>query len=447
MSLMITPNLNRNYIETNKQATIYVMFEIYHPEHLGEGTLKLESIKHKPPARVCFCIDTSGSMKDEGKLEIAKNAVVKYLDYLDPMDYVAVVTFDEKAKIVVPLQRAVNKKEIARRVMGLKPGTYTALYEGIRLAYAVVEQVETSQEKSFFEKLLGKTQKIVQPGVLPEYSVKRIVLITDGVPTIGVMDPSYYESLGAQMRMLGISVMGLGVGTDYDEKLLAALCTSSGGIWRHILKPEEIFDFFEEVLTEVKTVIYAKPTLLLNTASNVRILEIYGVGEVITHISEFEKVGEGIKIVLEDVKHGRRQRIIAKIEVGPFEKGRHLIIRYTLSAEGIEEHGDLYIESTDDVNLYAYETDPTPRLMFLLAEGTKLAEKGLEDKAYAETAYRRIETLLTSHESTILRSDEVMTQLGETILRTTSEILGETLTVERLKKLREDVTVLKRRNN
>jgi Mg-chelatase subunit ChlD len=95
-------------------------------------------------------------MKDEAKLETAKSAVLRYLEDLDPTDYVAVVTFDKKAKIIVPLQQAVNKKEIAAKVMGLKPGTYTALYEGIRMAYGVVEQVVISQESSFIDKLLGK---------------------------------------------------------------------------------------------------------------------------------------------------------------------------------------------------------------------------------------------------------------------------------------------------
>lgn len=445
MDLKITSSLNRHYIEVNKPTILYAMYELYYPDVFREDTVTYRSITGKPPARVCFCIDTSGSMKEERKLEIAKTAVIKYLDLLDPQDYVAVVTFDKKARVVVPLQQVANKKEIAKKVMELKPGTYTALYDGIRLAYAVVEQVEISQEKSIFEKLFGKTEKIIQPTIPSEYSVKRIILLTDGVPTIGVMDPSYYESLGIQMKKLGISIMALGIGTDYDDKLLAALCTSSGGIWRHILKSEEIHDFFREVVSELKKVVYAKPTLLLNPSSNVNILEAYRIGEAITRISELEKVDGRIEIGLEDIRLGEKQRVVVKIKVEPSKKGRILLLRHTISVEGIEEHGDLYVEATDDVNLYSYETDPTPRLMFLLTEGTKLAEKGLEDRSYAETAYKRIENLLESDEATFLRSDQMMSQLGETILRTTSEILGETLTAEKLKKLREELTILKRR--
>jgi hypothetical protein len=81
-----------------------------------------------------------------------------------------------------------------------------------------------------------------------------------------------------------------------------------------------------------------------------------------------------------------------------------MILRYTLSAQGLEESADLFVESTDDTTLFAYEADPSPRLMFLMAEGTKLAEKGLEDKTYAETAYERVETLLHSDDATVLKS-------------------------------------------
>lgn len=445
MEVHILSDVNRYYVEPGKPCEIYAMFEVFHPQGQTGETLSIGRISGRPPARVCFCIDVSGSMNDEGKLSVAKSGVIKYLEWLEPTDYVAVVTFAKKAKVAVPMQPAVNRGEIARKVMSLKAEGHTNLYDGIRLAYAVVEGVEVEGGRSLLDRLLGRRAEQVQ---LPsKSSVKRIVLLTDGVPTIGVMDPENYRKIGFQFRRLGITVTAAGIGIEYDDKILEALSTSSGGIWRHVLASDELIRFFEESATEIRSVVIPNLELLISPSEGVQLIDAYRVGDAVTRIDiERTKEDGSVVIPFEDLRRDVKQRVVVKIRVPPEGAGKHVIARYTLAGPGFEKGGDLLVEATDDASLYGHETNPMPRMQFLLCEGTALTTKGLENKRFAEQALEEVTQLLSSPHVEMIRSDETLLYMSETIIRTASQILQqEELSPDLLKRLREETTVLKSR--
>jgi Ca-activated chloride channel family protein len=445
-TIRVSADVNRYFLEPDKSHEIFILFEIFYPDILSEDTLKLVKSSNRKPAKICFCIDVSGSMKDEGKIDIAKKAVIDYIQKIEPTDYIAVVTFERKAKVAVPLQPAVNKVEIASKISNLKTGTYTNLSDGIRLAYSVIEGVEVEQEKSLLDKLLGRKTSMIAYGVSPpQDTIKRIILLTDGIPTIGELDPEYYEKIGEQFKRLGITIVAVGIGVEYDERILASLCTASGGFWRHILKAEEVQEFFQESFTELKSVALTNPTLFINPFQGVEILEVYRIGAAISRLTDMVRRDGGIEIPLEDVRVGVKQRIAMKANIKPLNVGKHSILRYTIAGEDFELSKDLAVEVVSDRDLYSIESNPQPRLQFALAEYTKLLEKNLENKEIVDKIYCELKSLISSSDYTYVKSDEDMTLMTETLLKTSSQILGSKLSEENIKKLREEITVLKSR--
>jgi Mg-chelatase subunit ChlD len=443
-TIRVSANVNKYFLEPDKPHEVFILFEIFYPDILSEDTLKLSKSSKRKPAKICFCIDVSGSMKDEGKINIAKKAVINYIQKIEPTDYIAVVTFERKAKVAVPLQPAVNKVEVVSNISNLKTGTYTNLSDGIRLAYSVIEGIEVEQEKSLLDKLLGRKTSIIAPGVSPpQDTVKRIILLTDGIPTIGELDPEYYEKIGEQFKRLGITIVAVGIGIEYDERILASLCTASGGFWRHILKAEEVQEFFQESFTELKSVALTNPTLFINPFQGVEILEAYRIGDAISRMTDIVRRDGGIEMPLEDVRIGVKQRIAVKANIKPLNVGEHSILRYTIAGEDFELSEDLAVEVTSDRDQYSTESDPKPRLQFTLAEYMKLLEKNLENKEIVDKIYGELKSLKSSSDYTHVMSDKEMRRMTEILLKTCSQILGSKLSEEDIKKLLEDTTVLR----
>ena len=448
LAIRVSADVNRYFLEPDKPHEIFILFEIFHPDTLREDTLKLVKSSNRKPAKICFCIDVSGSMKDEGKIDIAKKAVIDYIQKIEPTDYIAVVTFERKAKVAVPLQPAVNKVEIASKISNLKTGTYTNLSDGIRLAYSVIEGIEVEGERSLLDRLLGRKTSIIAQGVSPpQDTIKRIILLTDGIPTIGELNPEYYEKIGEQFKRLGITIVAVGIGIEYDERILASLCTASGGFWRHVLKAEEVQEFFQESFTELKSVALTNPTLFINPFQGVEILDAYRIGAAISRLTDIVRRDGGIEIPLEDVRVGVKQRVAVKANIKPLCIGKHSILRYTIASEDFELSKDLAVEVVSDRDLYSIESNPQPRLQFTLAEYTKLLEKNLENKEIADKIYGELKSLISSSDYMYVKSDEEMIIMTETLLKTSSQVLGSKLSEENIKKLREEITVLKSRGD
>jgi Ca-activated chloride channel family protein len=448
LALQVSADVDRYFLEPAKSHEIYILFEIFHPDTSSEIASDSRKSLRRKPAKICFCIDVSGSMKDEGKINIAKKAVIDYIQKIESTDYIAVVTFEKQAKVAIPLQPAINKDEISSKINNLKTGTYTNISDGIRLAYSVIEGLEVEQGKSLLDKLLRRKTLVMLPGVSPPPdAIKRIIFLTDGIPTIGELEPKYYEKIGEQFKRLGITVVAVGIGIEYDDRILAALCTASGGFWRHVLKAEEVQEFFQETFTELKTVTLSNPTLFINPSPGVEILEVYRIGATISKLADVVRRDGGLEIPLEDVRVGVKQRIVVKANIKPLNAGKYNILKYTIAGEGLELSKDLSIEVTSDRDLFSIESTPLPRLLFTLAEYTKLLEKNLGNKTIADKIYGELKSLISSDDYTFIKSDEEASLMAETLLKTSSQILGGKLSEGDIKKLREEITVLKSRGD
>ena len=191
-------NIDRNLIRTKGGSRRHLHLHV----QAGSSTLGAE----RPPVRVGFALDRSGSMGG-GKLTLAAAAVCEAIALLQPRDEFNVVFFDEHLDTVVPQAAATaeNKREAQRRCMEVLPRGSTNLSGGWALACANL----SAEHK-------------------PD-NLDLCVLLTDGQANAGIVDPDQLREHSREMRMRGVVTTCIGVGEGFAERLLKGMADAADG--------------------------------------------------------------------------------------------------------------------------------------------------------------------------------------------------------------------------
>ena len=158
----------------------------------------------RPPVNLCLMLDRSGSMSGD-KIEKAKEAAIEAVKHLGSQDMFSLVIYDHNVETLVPATPVRNLDGIVSRIRSIQPGGSTALFGGVSQGAA---EIRKNGGNRF---------------------VHRIILLSDGLANVGPQTPEDLGRLGAALIKERISVSTVGVGTDYNEDLMARLSQSSDG--------------------------------------------------------------------------------------------------------------------------------------------------------------------------------------------------------------------------
>lgn len=176
----------------------------------------------EPAREVVFVVDTSGSMRGE-KWEQARGAILDALGDLRPVDRFNVVGFGTDVATFAPGAVSASAQQViaAQAWLGaIVPTGRTNLGGALTAAVADVKPVEAAGEAS---------------------RGRLVVLLTDGAPTAGEVEPTRILDGLAADRLAGCRVVAVGVGQDLDTWLLDQLATRTDGRVLY-LDPEEDLD-------------------------------------------------------------------------------------------------------------------------------------------------------------------------------------------------------------
>ncbi|MBV8771086.1 MAG: VWA domain-containing protein [Deltaproteobacteria bacterium] len=211
------------------------------------------------PLNLGVVIDRSGSMYDERRLEFVVEAVKFLADNVAPDDKIAVIAFADKAQVILQSDQ-IHDRTAVRRALDdidlLEIGGGTQMALGMR---AAIDQVKRN---------------------LATNRLNRVLVLTDG--------QTYEETacldLAAQNRdQMSFSAMGVGV--EFNEKLLMRVAQDSHGKYHFIGNAAEIPGIFEDELAGLRAVTVRNAKIDVTLSQGVQIREafraspeIYGLG-------------------------------------------------------------------------------------------------------------------------------------------------------------------------
>lgn len=170
---------------------LYVMAEIAASE-------KVES--HRLPLNLCLVLDRSTSMKG-GRLQQVKEAARYILERMEPGDVLSLVVFSDRAQIVLSGEEGLDRAAARAAINSIQSGGGTEILQGLEQGLELVEQWKK-----------------------PE-SISHLILLTDG-QTYGDEDDCLAKAKRAGED--GISLTLMGVGADWNDKLLDEMARLSG---------------------------------------------------------------------------------------------------------------------------------------------------------------------------------------------------------------------------
>jgi Ca-activated chloride channel family protein len=260
------------------------------------------------PLNLGVVIDRSGSMYDERRLEFVTDAVKFLADSLSPGDVVTIVAFADKAKVIVTPEQARDKAFIKRAIddidmLEIGGGTQMAL--GMR---AAIDEVRKNLDAN---------------------RLNRVLVLTDGqtyeeTACIDLVDKNKGE----------ISFSTMGVGVEFNEKLLQRLSQDSNGKYHFIDDPARIPSLFEDELLGLRSVSVRNGRIDVTLSQGVQVREAFRASPEI-YVLGAPLVGEDRKISYEigDLQTGVPSSVLLTLVLPPRKPGPVRVLQSTMHFE------------------------------------------------------------------------------------------------------------------
>ena len=232
----LTLHTERNVIRDDTPSTFDIVVEINatQSEVLETGTR---------PLNLALVIDRSGSMSGQ-KLETAKSSCTSIVNRLGKDDLLSIIVFDDIAEVIV--NPTVAKDEIQGKIAAISSGGSTDLASGWRLGLL---ELQTHGDDSH---------------------INRLILLSDGQANVGEIRRDVLERDAEHAYQLGLVSSTIGVGTDFEENLLRAIATASGGgFW--FIEDTSIERIIEGEFRGALSVVYDRPRIRLALPAGVEV--------------------------------------------------------------------------------------------------------------------------------------------------------------------------------
>jgi Ca-activated chloride channel homolog len=260
------------------------------------------------PLNLGVVIDRSGSMYDERRLEFVVDAVKFLADNLSADDKVSIVAFADKAKVIITPEAARDQSAIKRAIddidlLEIGGGTQMAL--GMRAA-------------------IDEVKKNLSPDCL-----NRVLVLTDGQT---YEETACIDLVEKNRDQISFSTMGVGV--EFNEKLLQRLSQDSNGKYHFIGDPAEIPGIFEDELQGLRSVSLRNGRIEVTLSQGVQVREAFRASPEI-YVLGTPLVGEDRKISYEigDLQAGVPGSVLLTLVLPPRKPGQVRILQSTFHYE------------------------------------------------------------------------------------------------------------------
>lgn len=359
---------------------IYVLMEIVPGESLSASRM---------PLNFALVLDRSGSMAGP-KLRTMKEAVKSILNQLQGDDIISIITFETKSQVLIEAQPAVDKAKFNAEVDKIREGGGTNMAQALRQG---LEQVRRWHRPD---------------------RVSRIVLLTDGEATDSEDDS---RRLADEAGQLGIPIISLGFGSDWNEEFLFDLSDRSVlgepgshvGMADYIPNPEDALHIFQEVYQSMQ-VVARDVTLTIRMVQGLEARKVWQVVPMIRDLGFGVIQGRSIVVPLGQLERAGAAFLV-EMMLPPRPEGMVRIaqteVSYLIPQQGIQvQRSDLILNFTKEA---AQIPSLNPRVMNIVEkvqafklQTQALAEAEMGDVPSATRKLRQAVTLLLAQGETEL---------------------------------------------
>ncbi len=305
---------------------LYVLLEAVANAGLGAGAAGGQRL----PLNLGVVIDRSGSMYDERRLDFVVEAVKFLAGNVAPDDLVAVVAFADRAKVIIEPGQIHDPAAVRRAIEDmdlLEIGGGTQMALGMQAAIGEVNKNHSAAR------------------------LNRVLILTDG--------QTYQEmactELVAQHRA-AMSFSTMGVGVEFNEKLLMRIAQESNGKYHFIGDPSEIPGIFEDELQGLRAVTLRNGRMEVALAQGVQVREAFRASPEIYVLGAPLVEERTITYQIGDLEAGVPGSVLLTLVLPPRKPGLVRILQNTFHYEipGVGERSastDLTVEYTLDRTL------------------------------------------------------------------------------------------------
>ena len=175
---------------------------------------KVIPAEERAPIALTFVVDTSGSMKEDKRIELVKHSLRVLVSQLREDDRIGIVAFNNAARLVLPVTGGSSKDVIEAAVSSLGANGGTNAEAGLLLGYEIAM----------------KGLRDAADG-----TAHRVVLLSDGVANIGETDQSEILKKVQENREAGICLNTVGVGMgNHNDVFLEQLADGGDGVCDYV---------------------------------------------------------------------------------------------------------------------------------------------------------------------------------------------------------------------
>jgi Ca-activated chloride channel family protein len=299
-------------------------------------------------------LNRSGSMQG-AKLAALKDATKRAIDLLQPQDIVSIVLFDDTVQVLVPAGPVSDRDALKAQIDSIQEAGGTAMSGGMQAGMTELARNAAADR------------------------VAGMLLLTDG-QTWG--DEATCRTIAAQLAQAGVRVTALGLGAEWNEKLLDDLAEATGGISDYIADPAQITTFFQRAVRSAKGTVAQDARLLLRLVKDVSPRAVHRTAPVIANLG-YQPIGENeIAVRLGNLEADTPAAVVAELMLPPRAPGGFRVaqaeLHYTpLGASEQVIKQDILLTFTNEANAPLYDA----RVMNLVEKVTafKLQTRALSE--------------------------------------------------------------------
>jgi Ca-activated chloride channel family protein len=367
-SLAMTARLSHPFVGLGRQD-VFVTVDLRAVEVPGA---------QRAPVNLALVIDRSGSMSGF-KLEQAKQAARQLISQLTSADRLSIVHYGSDVKSMDGLLATPENKQ---RLLAFVDGIYDD--GGTNIGAALTA---------------GRDRLLAAKS---DYRVNRLILISDGQPTEGVTDFAGLTSIVRDVRSAGVSVSSIGVGDDFNERLMEAIAEVGAGAYAYLEDASQLASIFQKDLNAAATQVARGVTLRFRVPGGAQLQRVLGYTQV---TRAFDGQAEVVSVALPDFAAAQHERVVAHFTVGAAAAGQTvdvsgLELRYTdlLEDRGVKSEAHLSATATRSTETIVKNQDKDAVVFAARARAAENSRKAAElfeygDVEGAKALFRTNETI------------------------------------------------------